>query len=231
MQFYEIFIRLLLATIFAAIIGMDREFKNRPAGISTHILVCLGATLVALIQVEIMYQSMDIAILNPELGTVIRSDPARLICQVISGIGFLGAGTIIVTKRSVVGLTTAASLWAIAAIGVALGMGYYVVAIISFIFVFIALKFVKKIVHLPATMQLEVQYSALEETKKYILDYFSEFQVVLKEVEFKIDSSNTEPICTNTFLLEATKDIVCEDLVSNLSQHETIKKVRLFHLN
>lgn len=231
MQFYEIFIRLLLATIFSAIIGMDREFKNRPAGISTHILVCLGATLVALIQVEIMHQSIAIAMADPEIGTVIRSDPARLICQVISGIGFLGAGTIIITKRSVVGLTTAASLWAIAAIGVALGMGYYTVAVISFIFVFVALRFVKKIVHLPATMQLEVQYSSLGETKKYILEYFSKFQVVLKEVESKIDSSNEESICTNTFLLEAPKGVLCEDLISELSEYSTIKKVRLIHLN
>lgn len=231
MAFYEIIVRLFLAVIFAAIIGLDREFKNRPAGISTHILVCVGATLIAMIQVSIMYQAIDLTSLNPALGTVIRSDPARLICQVISGIGFLGAGTIIVTNRSVIGLTTAASLWSIAAIGVALGMGYYVVAIVSFIFVFAALKLVKKIVHLPATMQLEVRYIFPAETKKYIQEYFEKFNIVLKEVEYSIDSTVEDPLCTNIFLLESPKGLVCENLLGELAQYSNIKKIGIVHLS
>lgn len=83
----------------------------------THILVCMGACIIALIQVEIASGALRDALEYPQLAGTIRSDEARLIAQVVSGVGFLGAGTIIVTKQSVTGLTTAASLWAIAGLG------------------------------------------------------------------------------------------------------------------
>lgn len=231
MKPYEIFIRLLVASIFAAIIGLDRETKNRPAGISTHILVCVGATLIALIQTEIMNQVILISVQNPEVKGVIRSDPARLICQVVSGIGFLGAGTIIVTKRSVIGLTTSASLWSMAGIGLALGMGYYSIGIISSIFVFVALKIVKKIIHIPTTMQLQVSYLNSSEIKQTIVEFFGGYNIILKEMELKIDSTSNDSICTNTFLLDIPKNMECEQLVYELSHVDEIKKIALVHLN
>lgn len=231
MQAYEIIIRLFLAAVFGAIIGLDREYKSRPAGVSTHILVCLGATLIALIQVQIMNQSLDIARQNPELIGVIRSDPARLICQVVSGIGFLGAGTIIITKRSVIGLTTAASLWAVAGIGLALGMGYYLIAVCAAAFVLAALKLVKRIIHLPEQMRLEVQYIDMDNTKKYIIEYFEEFKIHLKEVDFTINAEGNKPICNTTFILEVPRGFSCEEMVDKLALHDTISKIRLVNSN
>ncbi|BAK20843.1 MgtC family protein [Melissococcus plutonius ATCC 35311] len=141
MTMHEIILRLVLASFVAGIIGFDREFKNRPAGIRTYILVCLGATIVAMIQEQIAIDSLKVSLAHPKTLEVIRSDPARLIAQVVSGIGFLGAGTIVVTKHSVSGLTTAASIWAVAGIGLAIGMGYYKIAIAGFIAITLILTF------------------------------------------------------------------------------------------
>ena len=121
----SIIARLLLATVCGGILGEERGRKKRPAGFRTHILVCIGA---ALIMITSQYMS---DILHME------GDASRMGAQVISGIGFLGAGTIMVVgKNQVKGLTTAAGLWACACMGLAIGIGFYEGAIISCIFLY-----------------------------------------------------------------------------------------------
>ena len=141
-----VIIRLVLATIISGIIGYDRAQKHRPAGIRTHILVCLGACIIALIQKEIGFNALEIAKQYPQYKGIVRADDARLIAQVVSGIGFLGAGTIIVEHHSIKGLTTAASLWVVACLGLAVGMGNYVIAIASFVVVYGVIAFLKRFV-------------------------------------------------------------------------------------
>ena len=129
----SIFVRLFLSVVFGAILGMDRARKNRAAGFRTHMLVCMGAALV-------MLTGQYIAL---EFHT---ADVARLGAQVISGIGFLGAGTIVVTRANhVTGLTTAAGLWASACIGLALGIGFYSGAIIAEFFVVLIVVFMHRV--------------------------------------------------------------------------------------
>ena len=119
----SIMIRLLLAVICGGIIGIERGRAGRPAGFRTHILVCLGSTL-AILTNQYIYQEYGI------------SDPTRIGAQVISGIGFLGAGTIIVTGRQQVkGLTTAAGLWTTACMGLAIGIGFYKAAVVTCILI------------------------------------------------------------------------------------------------
>lgn len=106
-------LRILCAIFIGGLLGLDRGLKNRPAGMCTYMLVCVGSCLIMLTN-QFIYQST---------GT---GDPVRMGAQVVSGIGFLGAGTIIVTRRSQIkGLTTAAGLWAAAGVGLALGVGFY----------------------------------------------------------------------------------------------------------
>ena len=120
----SVIIRLTMATLFGGIIGLERGMKNRAAGFKTHILVCIGSTLAMLTNQYI------IAYMNSS------ADPSRLGAQVISGIGFLGAGTILVTgKQQIKGLTTAAGLWASACMGLAIGVGFYEGAIIGCTFI------------------------------------------------------------------------------------------------
>ncbi|PLS18918.1 hypothetical protein CVD28_00520 [Bacillus sp. M6-12] len=111
-------IRIVVAFLLAGIIGWQREHQHKPAGFRTHVFVGLGSALTMMTGVYIMelYPSMNI-------------DPARISAQVISGVGFLGAGTIIKEKGSVVGLTTASSIWLVACMGLAVGIGFYAGAV------------------------------------------------------------------------------------------------------
>ena len=121
-NFVTVAIRLILAMVFGAVIGLERGKQGRAAGMRTHILVCLGACLAAMIG----FYATNV------LGT--SGDPLRVAAQVISGIGFLGVGTILIKGRfQITGLTTAAGLWCAAAIGLSLGAGFYEGAIITFV--------------------------------------------------------------------------------------------------
>ncbi len=133
--YFEIALRLVLATILGGLVGLEREQSNRPAGFRTHILVCVGSALIMLISI---YGFEDYIREKSEHGYVV-ADPARLAAQVVSGIGFLGAGTILVHGFAVRGLTTAASLWVVAGIGLALGAGFYFGAVLCTCLVLLSL--------------------------------------------------------------------------------------------
>lgn len=124
----EAVLKLTLALLCGGLLGLERGMKKRPAGFRTYMLVCLGSTLVVMTNMHMI-----------ELfGT---GDPGRMGAQVVSGIGFLGAGTIITTRHNrVTGLTTAAGLWAVASIGLALGIGYYTGALVGTVLIFFALS-------------------------------------------------------------------------------------------
>lgn len=134
---WHITLRLVLALLLGGLIGLEREQNNHAAGLRTHIMVCLGATLIMLLS---MYGFN--AFVNE---TNVRIDPARLAANVITGIGFLGAGTIVFNGSSISGLTTAASLWVVAAIGLSIGAGFYYPAIISTVMAFISLYILNKV--------------------------------------------------------------------------------------
>ena len=125
----EVVVRLLLAVLFSGLIGLEREVSGRSAGLRTHILVCVGSTLIMLTAGHIFDLYHGVA----------NVDPGRFAAQVVSGIGFLGAGTIIQYHDSVRGLTTAASLWAAAGLGLAIGSGFYIGAIATTVIVLIVL--------------------------------------------------------------------------------------------
>lgn len=126
----EIILRLTLGTLLGALIGIEREVNNRPAGLRTHVLVTLGSTIFMLISID----GFNYIGLEERVG-----DPFRIAAQVVSGIGFLGAGTIMKTGNDIQGLTTAASLWVSAGIGLAIGTGYYIAGITTTIIVVITL--------------------------------------------------------------------------------------------
>lgn len=134
-QTIDIVLRLLVAAVLGGIIGYERETENKPAGFRTNMLVCIGSALVMITSQFIFKQYQGLTNL----------DPARLGAQVISGIGFIGAGTIIRDGLHVRGLTTAASLWVVACIGVAVGVGFYEGAMIATIFILLILLVLKKL--------------------------------------------------------------------------------------
>lgn len=133
----QITLRLVIAVLLGGFIGLEREKANHPAGLRTHIIVCLGSALIMMLS---MY-----GFSNFVYEDNVRIDPARLATAVITGIGFLGAGTIILKGNSIAGLTTAASLWVVAAIGLAVGAGFYYPAIITTLFMIIILFILNRI--------------------------------------------------------------------------------------
>lgn len=136
MYYYAtVLFKLILAGLLGALIGYEREFSNRPAGLRTNTLTCLGAALIQILSLDIFAKYSGLTGL----------DPARLGAQVISGIGFLGAGTIINEGATVRGLTTAAGLWVVACIGLAIGNGSYFAGILTALFAFITLKALKSL--------------------------------------------------------------------------------------
>lgn len=118
----EIILKLLIAIGLGAVIGFERELKHRPAGLRSHMLVSLGATLFTIASI-----SFDV-------------EPARIAAGIVAGIGFLGAGNIIAHKGNIRGITSAATLWVVAGIGLSVGIGEYFIAVISSIFVFVILQ-------------------------------------------------------------------------------------------
>lgn len=121
----QLVFRLLAAFLAGGLVGWQRELAEKPAGLRTHILVCVGSALITVISIFAF----------GKMG----SDPARITAQIVSGIGFLGAGTIFRYGFSITGLTTAASLWAVSGIGIALGSGMFFVGFLSTGFIFLTL--------------------------------------------------------------------------------------------
>lgn len=143
----QICLRLLCAMLVGMVIGTEREYTNRPAGMRTHVLVALGACVV----------SLTGQMLSGEYGT---ADPARLAAQVITGVGFLGAGTILREGATVKGLTTAASVWTVACLGVASGFGYYSIALLGMVSIFITLTILEFFQHrLPGRVTIHEGYT------------------------------------------------------------------------
>lgn len=125
----ELFLRLVLACVLGGIIGYERQSRRKSAGLRTNVLVCLGACLIMVLS-QALYQNVE--------GKT-NADPARLAAQVVSGIGFLGAGAIMKEGLTVTGLTTAACLWVVAGVGLAVGSGFYSGALVTTALVFVTL--------------------------------------------------------------------------------------------
>ena len=113
----DLMLQIGLATVLGGAIGLEREFKSKPAGLRTNILICIGS---------VLYTHLSLAMLTASTGTIpAGTDTTRVAAQIVTGVGFIGAGTILHARGAVVGLTSAATIWVVAAIGIALGSGYY----------------------------------------------------------------------------------------------------------
>ncbi|MBS6953809.1 MAG: MgtC/SapB family protein [Enterocloster asparagiformis] len=170
----SVFVRLMLSMTLGGVLGVEREQKRRPAGFRTYVIVCLGSTLVMMTnQYAHLYMGAP--------------DPTRIAAQVVSGIGFLGAGTILVTKNNQVrGLTTAAGLWAAAALGLAIGCGFYSGAIMSFLAILISIKVLHTVDHLIYRKSPVVSlYAELDNIKSvsFFLSYAREHGMALGDLE------------------------------------------------
>jgi putative Mg2+ transporter-C (MgtC) family protein len=136
----DVTVKLLLAALAGGLVGLEREKHGRPAGLRTNLLVAVGSCVMMIVS-EAFYLKYGIY----DAETTLRLDPSRVAAQIVTGIGFLGAGVILKEGASVRGLTTAASLWAVAGLGMAFGMGFFSLGAIATVLVLISLTFLKKL--------------------------------------------------------------------------------------
>lgn len=207
-----IVVRLVLAVLCGGAVGLERSRKRRPAGFRTHILICLGAAMATL--------TSQYLFLVMELPT----DLSRLGAQVIAGIGFIGAGSIIVTRhRRVKGLTTAAGLWASAIIGLAIGMGYYEGAVYATFLILLAeLAFAKleyRLMRNAREMNLVVGYRESADLNA-IIRYIRDLDMKINDIEITKDESvrreNGQTACAN-FVLQMHRKVSADQVVRGLS--------------
>jgi len=151
----QVIIRIIMAGVLGGLIGLERESLNKSAGFRTHILVCVGSALIMVVSQD-LYQVYKGAT---------NIDPGRIAAQVVSGIGFLGAGTIMREGATVKGLTTAASLWVVAGVGLALGAGFYFPALVTTGVVFLTLIYLGKVEKLIAGLAHVVVFMVTAENR------------------------------------------------------------------
>lgn len=211
-----VILRLLLAVICGGFIGIERERKRRPAGFRTHILICLGAAMTTL-------TSQFLAL---ELGA--NTDMARLGAQVIAGVGFIGAGTIIVTKRKQVkGLTTAAGLWTAAIVGLCCGAGFFEGALLATVIILIAeLAFVKleyTVFTNSRVFNLYVEYTGAQNLG-VIVDTIKKNGVYIKDIEITKSEGGGKQACA-IFSLQVPRKQTHQGLITIITNIDGVNAV------
>lgn len=182
-------VRLLTAFVIGGLVGYTREKDDQAAGFRTHIVVALGAAFISLIQVALSNQALEWGMAHPDFAEMITVDLSRFSAQAVTGISFLGAGTIIVTQnKSVKGLTTAASIWATAGLGLAAGYGYYWIAIIGTILLLITLVLLKFVIH-KQTYILEIHFEQRRSKMKDLFEVLDNYDLAVKDIDFKNDEN------------------------------------------
>lgn len=218
----DIVLRIVSAIIIGGIIGFEREKHNRPAGLRTHILVSLGACVITLIECIIasnIFSSM------PESESIAIS-VGRIAAQVVSGVGFLGAGTIVLSKQRISGLTTAASLWNAACLGLAVGYGFYLLAYISCILVLIVLALLTKLIRVNVEKRMEVKFVHRVETMEFISSFLDRKNVQVMDMDFHVEMTGETNLYTNVYQLKLPTNVNYTDIIAHLSEHKNIRSVR-----
>ena len=186
--YWLVLLKLGLAVILGGLVGYEREHHNQPAGLRTHIILCVGATLITLVSIA----------LSKDLGNDRLTDPTRIAAQIVSGIGFLGGGAILRLGATVKGLTTAACIWTVTGVGMAIGAGYYFPAVMVVLIMLFALHslaqfedaFIKKRMYREMTLTARSSPDLLGNVEKV----FSANRIFIKniEVEKELSEPNVE---------------------------------------
>ena len=210
----EVIIKLLLAVIVGGFTGYEREKSNQFAGFRTHILVSIGSCITSIIALELFNNYSNISTM----------DPARLPAQVLSGIGFLGAGAILKNSNGIRGLTTAAGIWATACIGIAIGYGQYVLGIASWLLVMITLYMLKRFDKVISKKRETILKATIKDLDSIslIFNKIKTYPIVIRSLKVKTEEENNYLV---DFLLEYDRKITIDELVSHLKKMDCVLEI------
>jgi putative Mg2+ transporter-C (MgtC) family protein len=216
----QIILRILLGAALGAVIGYERERDNQPAGLRTHMILVIGATLAMVLSVNLGY-------LFARPGT--PADPARLAAQVISGIGFLGAGAILRYGFNVKGLTTATSLWTMAIVGMAVGAGYYLIGVVTTALMLVVLgllniienRFVRTSVSRYITIQADFHKGLVKEIRSFVNEFSDELS------SFTIQKNVKSKRLRIQIVARISRDQSLEELVDELSDIDGVRSLKV----
>lgn len=223
-------IRVLSSVLLGFAIGLEREMTNKYAGLRTNILVCLGACLFTIISI---YGFPEVSVTGDELGT---RDTARVAAQVVTGIGFIGGGTVLRHGATVFGLTTAATLWVSASIGMACGAGMYGLAItatVLSILVLVSVRLFEKNVLVSSTKntrRLKMSISCLNENSSAIYDYIIENSKHLREISRRLNKQD-DNLTKIVVILDFVGRHPIQDLYKNYQKLEGIESISIQEFN
>ena len=221
----SVLLRLVLAMLLGGMIGLERGFKGRPAGFRTYLIVCLGAALTMLLsQYNYVMMQTEWAELAASIG--VRTDVSRFGAQVINGIGFLGAGTIIVTGRQQVkGLTTAAGLWASACMGLAVGAGFYECVFLAFALIFCSIRWLPHmesyIVENARNMNIYVEFESMDDIGEILGRVKAQdVQIYSVEIDRGREDRSSHPSATLSIRLNQRR--IHEQVLAGISELESV---------
>lgn len=215
----EIVLRLLLAAVLGGIIGLERETVNKSAGFRTHTLVSVGSSLITIVSISMFL----------DFSNQTDMDPARLPAQVVSGIGFLGAGAILRSGVNVKGLTTAATLWVVAGIGLAVGSGAYLAALVTTVIVYISLVYLYKFENTVAQKK-RLQYLNVEMDDKpgqigLVCSILGDYEVNVKNIELIREKPDDESIQLE-MLIKLPANANTDNIIASLNNLNGVHKVK-----
>lgn len=216
----QILLRVLVGAVLGAAVGLEREQHDQPAGLRTHMILVIGATLA-------MVLSVNLGFLFARPGT--PADPARLAAQVISGIGFLGAGAILRYGFNVKGLTTATSMWTMAIVGMTVGAGYYMVAVVTTLIILIVLALLdiveKRFLKVSASRYISVEAEfkkGVVKSVRYIVKEFSD-----QVVSYTLQKSVKNKRIRIQVVARIPHDEKLENLVESISDIDGVRNIKV----
>lgn len=217
----DITVKLLLAALAGGLVGLEREKHGRPAGLRTNLLVSVGSCVIVIVS-EAFY--LKYAMFGAE--SALRIDPSRVAAQIVTGIGFIGAGVILKEGASVRGLTTAASLWTVAGLGMSFGMGFFSLGAIATLLVLISLNFLKKldpIIKKERFLTLAVTAVNREGLLEELMNIFDARKLMVSDLSSHVDLVTNELFYQ--MVLTQQKQRIGHELTDVIKQLEGIKKI------
>lgn len=212
-EYVAYILRIVFAGLCGIAIGFERQYRSKDAGIRTHCVVACAAALMMIISKYAFFDVIQTGLIE---GADIRLDPSRVASTIVSGVGFLGAGTIFVHKSTITGLTTAAGLWATAGVGMAFGSGMHMVGLGTTIIIVLTQVFLHmnfKFLQTPKIKVLIIRGVSQEGYQQHVIDVLAGYGIPVQDTRIRKNSSGS---CDYTFVMEFPEHIHEEDLTSKI---------------